>query len=152
MIDCITGGRLITGFVRGIGAEFYSLAANPTLSHERHIEAHDLIIRAWTETGPFALREALSLRIREHVAAPLSGSASADLVSVTGFDGDHRMGSASRQEICICAELQRTTNVCKFLDQYREVAATQYGYMASSDQIAWTAPVYVAWKRRTSGG
>ena len=46
MIDCITGGRLITGFVRGIGAEFYSLAANPTLSHERHIEAHDLIIRA----------------------------------------------------------------------------------------------------------
>jgi alkanesulfonate monooxygenase SsuD/methylene tetrahydromethanopterin reductase-like flavin-dependent oxidoreductase (luciferase family) len=54
MIDCITGGRLITGFVRGIGAEFYSLAANPTLSHERHVEAHDLIIRAWTETGPFA--------------------------------------------------------------------------------------------------
>ena len=54
MIDCITAGRLITGFVRGIGAEFYSLAANPTLSHERHMEAHDLVVRAWTETGPFA--------------------------------------------------------------------------------------------------
>ena len=54
MIDCISGGRLITGFVRGIGAEFWSLAANPTVSHERHVEAHDLIVRAWTETGPFA--------------------------------------------------------------------------------------------------
>ena len=36
------------------------------------------------------------------------------------------------------------TNVCKFLDQYREVAATTHGYEASSNQIGWTAPVYVA--------
>ncbi len=54
MLDCITGGRLITGFVRGIGAEFFSFGANPTVSHECHVEAHDLIVRAWTETGPFA--------------------------------------------------------------------------------------------------
>ena len=54
MIDCITGGRLITGFVRGIGAEYYSMGVNPTFSHERFHEAHDLIVRAWTEPGPFA--------------------------------------------------------------------------------------------------
>ena len=28
MIDCITGGRLISGMVRGLGAEYYSLGAN----------------------------------------------------------------------------------------------------------------------------
>ena len=29
MIDSITGGRLITGFVRGIGAEYYSIGRQP---------------------------------------------------------------------------------------------------------------------------
>ena len=41
MLDCITGGRLITGMVRGIGAEYYSMGANPAYSHERFHEAHD---------------------------------------------------------------------------------------------------------------
>ncbi|MGB0632438.1 MAG: LLM class flavin-dependent oxidoreductase, partial [Alphaproteobacteria bacterium] len=54
MIDCITGGRLISGMVRGIGAEYYSMGANPAFSHERFHEAHDLVIRAWTDEGPFA--------------------------------------------------------------------------------------------------
>ena len=54
MIDCITGGRLISGMVRGIGAEYYSMGANPAFSHERFHEAHDLVIRAWTDEGPFS--------------------------------------------------------------------------------------------------
>src|SRR5207247_10653228 len=54
MIDVISGGRLITGFVRGIGAEYHTFGVNPTFSHDRFHEAHDLIVRAWTEPGPFA--------------------------------------------------------------------------------------------------
>ena len=53
MIDNITGGRLISGMVRGIGAEYYSIGVNPTLSHARFQEAHDLVIQAWTRPGPF---------------------------------------------------------------------------------------------------
>lgn len=53
MIDNITGGRLISGFVRGIGAEYHVFGTNPTISLERFQQAHDLIIRAWTEPGPF---------------------------------------------------------------------------------------------------
>ena len=44
MLDTITGGRLIAGFVRGIGAEYHSWGVNPAFSHERFHEAHDLII------------------------------------------------------------------------------------------------------------
>jgi len=54
MIDVISGGRLISGFVRGIGAEYHTFGVNPTISHDRFHEAHDLIIRAWTEKGPFS--------------------------------------------------------------------------------------------------
>src|SRR3982751_1573557 len=46
MTDNITAGRVISGFVRGIGAEYFSFNANPTFSHDRFHEAHDLIIRA----------------------------------------------------------------------------------------------------------
>ncbi|HYC12648.1 MAG TPA: LLM class flavin-dependent oxidoreductase, partial [Stellaceae bacterium] len=53
MLDNISGGRLIAGFVRGIGAEYHSSGTNPAESHDRFHEAHDLILRAWTETGPF---------------------------------------------------------------------------------------------------
>ncbi len=54
MLDTITGGRLIAGFVRGIGAEYHAWGANPAESHDRFHEAHDLIIEGWTKPGPFA--------------------------------------------------------------------------------------------------
>ncbi len=58
MLDNITGGRLVAGFVRGIGAEYHSWGANPAESHERFHEAHDLILQAWTQPGPFACSRA----------------------------------------------------------------------------------------------
>ena len=54
MLDNLTRGRFIAGFVRGIGAEYHAMGINPAISQERFAEAHDLIIRAWTEPGPFA--------------------------------------------------------------------------------------------------
>src|SRR5215467_11793565 len=53
MIDCISGGRLIAGFVVGGGPEYYASGINPAEARDRFREAHDLIIRAWTEPGPF---------------------------------------------------------------------------------------------------
>ena len=70
MLDNLSDGRLIAGFVRGIGCEYHSTEVNPIYSHERFHEAHDLIVRAWTEPGPFAFEgEALQLRLRQHLAA-----------------------------------------------------------------------------------
>lgn len=54
MLDNMSGGRIISGFIRGIGAEYHSHGINPAESRERFWEAHDLIIRAWSEDGPFA--------------------------------------------------------------------------------------------------
>src|SRR3954453_18516301 len=54
MLDVISGGRIISGFVRGTGMEYFSSGVNPAHSQERFWEAHDLIVRAWTERGPFA--------------------------------------------------------------------------------------------------
>ncbi len=145
MIDCITGGRLITGFVRGIGAEFYSLAANPTLSHERHMEAHDLVIRAWTEEGPFAFEgKHYHFEYVNMWPRPYQDPHPPIWCPSLGSTETIEWAAHPDRKYVYAQNYSPFTNVCKFLDQYREVAATQYGYQASSDQIGWTAPVYVA--------
>ena len=46
MLDQLSNGRLIAGFVRGVGSEYFANSINPTHSHTRFYEAHDLIMRA----------------------------------------------------------------------------------------------------------
>ncbi|MCI0865424.1 MAG: LLM class flavin-dependent oxidoreductase [Chloroflexi bacterium] len=53
MIDCMSGGRVICGFVRGLGQESMATNTNPVYNRERFDEAHNLIIKAWTTPGPF---------------------------------------------------------------------------------------------------
>jgi alkanesulfonate monooxygenase SsuD/methylene tetrahydromethanopterin reductase-like flavin-dependent oxidoreductase (luciferase family) len=53
MIDMISYGRLVSGFVRGGGRESVSHNAPPVYNRERFEEAHDFILRAWTDPGPF---------------------------------------------------------------------------------------------------
>ncbi|MFN0147808.1 MAG: LLM class flavin-dependent oxidoreductase, partial [Dehalococcoidia bacterium] len=53
MIDVISRGRLISGWVRGTGRESLSHNAQTPYNWERFQEAHELIIKTWTDPGPF---------------------------------------------------------------------------------------------------
>jgi alkanesulfonate monooxygenase SsuD/methylene tetrahydromethanopterin reductase-like flavin-dependent oxidoreductase (luciferase family) len=53
MIDMISKGRLVSGFVRGGGQEQLATGVNPAYNRERFEEAHDLVVKAWTQPGPF---------------------------------------------------------------------------------------------------
>ncbi len=48
MLDVISAGRIICGFVRGVGTEIHPANTNPAQTRERMQEAHDLIIKVWT--------------------------------------------------------------------------------------------------------
>ena len=55
MIDVISGGRLIAGFPVGSPMDTcYAYGQNPSMLRERYHEAHDLVLRAWTEPDTFA--------------------------------------------------------------------------------------------------
>ncbi|ETW99684.1 MAG: hypothetical protein ETSY1_14060 [Candidatus Entotheonella factor] len=49
MLDCMTDGRLIAGFVRGIPSEYLWYNVPPSESRGRFGEAFDVIMTAWTE-------------------------------------------------------------------------------------------------------
>ena len=53
MLDCYSGGRIISGFVRGTAVETLQGGIAPPENRERFEEAHDLILKCWTEPGPF---------------------------------------------------------------------------------------------------
>jgi alkanesulfonate monooxygenase SsuD/methylene tetrahydromethanopterin reductase-like flavin-dependent oxidoreductase (luciferase family) len=55
MIDVISGGRLIAGFPVGTPMDTcYAFGQNPSMLRDRYYEAHDLVLRAWTEPDTFA--------------------------------------------------------------------------------------------------
>lgn len=54
MLDNMFRGKFDCGFVVGGGPEYYSYSKNPTHARERFREATELILRAWTDPGPFS--------------------------------------------------------------------------------------------------
>ncbi len=53
MIDVMSGGRLMAGFMRGIPHEYVAYNVAPDESWSRMREAVQLILKAWTEPEPF---------------------------------------------------------------------------------------------------
>jgi len=53
MLDVMSGGRVISGFVRGVPQEYLALSVPLQDARARMQEAWDLIVKAWTEREPF---------------------------------------------------------------------------------------------------
>lgn len=53
VVDNLTHGRLIAGFMRGAPYEYNTYSVNPAESRDRFEEALELIVQAWTAPQPF---------------------------------------------------------------------------------------------------
>ena len=81
MLDCFSNGRIISGFVRGTAVESLTGGIIPAENRARFEEAHDLIIKCWTQPGPFPLRRpVLPLPRRQPMGAAHPRPAPAHLV------------------------------------------------------------------------
>jgi alkanesulfonate monooxygenase SsuD/methylene tetrahydromethanopterin reductase-like flavin-dependent oxidoreductase (luciferase family) len=144
MLDNITGGRFIAGFVRGIGAEYHSWAINPALSHERFHEAHDLIVRAWTEPGPFAFEgKHYQLNYVNLWPRPYQQPHPPIWIPSQGSRETIEWASHPSRKYTYLHTFSPVSAVKIFADMYRESAA-RYGYQATPDQIGWAMPLYCA--------
>jgi alkanesulfonate monooxygenase SsuD/methylene tetrahydromethanopterin reductase-like flavin-dependent oxidoreductase (luciferase family) len=145
MLDCITGGRLISGMVRGIGAEYYSMGSNPAFSHARFQEAHDLVVQAWTRPGPFAFEG--KFYHFEYVNVwprPYQQPHPPIWTPSTGSSETIEWAAHPSRKYVYLQTYSPIASVARFLNYYRESAQRLYGYTASSEQVGWCAPVYVS--------
>jgi alkanesulfonate monooxygenase SsuD/methylene tetrahydromethanopterin reductase-like flavin-dependent oxidoreductase (luciferase family) len=143
MIDNITEGRFIAGFVRGIGAEYHAWSSNPADSHERFHEAHDLIVRAWTETGPFPFEgkhyqfEYVNLWPR-----PYQTPRPPIWIPSQGSSETIEWASHPDRRYTYLQTFTPAAMLAKYMQMYKDMAA-EHGYEATEDQLGWSVPVYV---------
>lgn len=142
MLDTITEGRLIAGFVRGIGAEYHSMGINPAHSKDRFNEAHDLIIRAWTEPGPFEF-VGKHYHFKYVNPWPLPYQKPHPPIWVPSQGSKDTIEWAARMKYTYCQTLSPIKSVAKVFDGYR-ASAEKFGYTASPDQLAWSMSMFIA--------
>ncbi|MGZ3409147.1 MAG: LLM class flavin-dependent oxidoreductase [Xanthobacteraceae bacterium] len=142
MLDNLTRGRFIAGFVRGIGAEYHAMGINPAQSQERFLEAHDLIVRAWTEPGPFAY-SGKHYQFNYVNPWPLPYQKPHPPIWIPSQGSSSTIKWAAQKRYTYAQTLSPIANVAKFFQMYRE-AANEAGYEASADQLAWSNSIYVA--------
>jgi alkanesulfonate monooxygenase SsuD/methylene tetrahydromethanopterin reductase-like flavin-dependent oxidoreductase (luciferase family) len=143
MIDVISGGRLISGFVRGIGAEYHTFGVNPTISHQRFHEAHDLIVRAWTEKGPFAF-EGHHYRVNyvNLWPQPLQKPHPPIWIPSQGSKETIDWAAHPDRRYTYLQTFSPAKVVARYLKMYRDTCQG-FGYTAKDSQLGWSIPIYV---------
>jgi alkanesulfonate monooxygenase SsuD/methylene tetrahydromethanopterin reductase-like flavin-dependent oxidoreductase (luciferase family) len=144
MLDNISGGRLIAGFVRGIGAEYHSFGANPAESHDRFHEAHDLIIRAWTETGPFAFEgKYYHVNYVNTWPRPYQQPHPPIWIPSQGSSETIEWASHPSRKYTYLQTFSPVATLARYMGLYRQ-KAEEYGYEATEEQLGWSIPTYCA--------
>jgi alkanesulfonate monooxygenase SsuD/methylene tetrahydromethanopterin reductase-like flavin-dependent oxidoreductase (luciferase family) len=144
MLDHLSGGRIIAGFVRGIGSEYFASGVNPTHSHERFYEAHELILRAWTEQGPFRYHgrhyqfDYVNLWPR-----PLQQPHPPVWLPSQGSSETVEWAAVPARKYTYLQTFSPIKSAKKAFDLYRDVAQ-RHGYQAQPSQLGWALPIYVA--------
>ncbi len=142
MLDHLSDGRIVSGFVRGIGWEYFAHSVNPTRSRDRFTEAHDLIIKAWTADELFQWAspnyEYRYVNLwprplqRPHPPIYIPGSGSTETMKWVARNGYTYMSVYAPSRV-----------VGRWFDGYRRAAA-ELGYTPAADKIAFSVPIYVA--------
>jgi alkanesulfonate monooxygenase SsuD/methylene tetrahydromethanopterin reductase-like flavin-dependent oxidoreductase (luciferase family) len=144
MLDNLSKGRIITGFVRGIGNEYHATGINPYFSHERYQEAHDLIVAAWTKPGPFVFEgEHYNFRYVNCWPRPYQKPHPPIWIPSMGSSETIKWAAAPERKYPFLVTFSGRDLVTRYLNMYRE-QAEQYGYEVSGDQLGWAVPLYVA--------
>jgi alkanesulfonate monooxygenase SsuD/methylene tetrahydromethanopterin reductase-like flavin-dependent oxidoreductase (luciferase family) len=141
MLDVMSGGRILSGFVRGIGAEYHSLNLDPTRSRDKYFEAHDLIVKAWTEPGPFEWDgEHFQYRYVNPWPRPFQKPHPPIFVPSQGSSETLEWAAEKRYPLaCTFVPMERLK---QFYGKYREYAEG-FGYTAGPEQFGLTSIVHI---------
>jgi alkanesulfonate monooxygenase SsuD/methylene tetrahydromethanopterin reductase-like flavin-dependent oxidoreductase (luciferase family) len=142
MLDVITKGRIISGFVRGVGDEYTSFSMDPTTSRDRFLEAHDLIVRAWTEPGPFSF-EGKHYNFRYVNTWPRPYQQPHPPIWLPSQGSLETVAFAAERRYPYMQVFSPFTTVKRILDEYKN-QARNFGYEAPPEQLGWAVPLYVA--------
>ncbi len=140
MIDNLSHGRLVVGFISSGGQSLYAYNIPVEGERERYHEAYDLIVKAWTEENPFSWKS-------EHFAYPCVSilprplqtphppvwTTATSAESIT-WAAEHRIGLISHGPTSECAER---------LAYYRKQAEVQGGWLPAPADTGIAREFYI---------
>ncbi len=142
MIDCISRGRLISGFVRGGGVENLANNVNPAYNRERFEEAHDFILAAWTRPGPFRWEgEHFQYRVVNPWVLPLQKPHPPIMVPGTASPETVVWAAQRRYPYVVLGSSLAQTQ--ELVELYRQTAE-EVGYAMGPEHIGYLIRVFVA--------
>lgn len=142
MLDHLANGRLVSGFVRGIGWEYFGHSVNPTRSRDRFDEAHDLIIKAWTSDEVFEwVSPNYEYRYVNIWPRPLQKPHPP--IYIPGAGSTETMRFVAEKRYTYMSVYAPTPVVRRWFDGYRQ-AAQELGYVPDPEKIGLSIPIYVA--------
>jgi alkanesulfonate monooxygenase SsuD/methylene tetrahydromethanopterin reductase-like flavin-dependent oxidoreductase (luciferase family) len=142
MLDLMSGGRIDSGFVRGIGWEYFGHSINPTKSRSRFNEAHDLILKAWTSTEMFSwYGENYEYRYVNIWPRPIQ--APRPPIFIPGAGSTETMKFCAEHRHTYMSVYAPTRIVARWFEGYRK-AASDLGYVPNPERLAFSVPIYVA--------
>ena len=142
MLDHLTNGRIVSGFVRGIGWEYFAHSVNPTRSRDRFNEAHDLIIKAWTSDEMFQWISP-NYEYRYVNVWPRPVQDPHPPIYIPGAGSSETMKFVAQHRHTYMSVYAPTPVVRRWFDGYRQ-AADELGYVPDPEKIAFSAPIYLA--------
>jgi alkanesulfonate monooxygenase SsuD/methylene tetrahydromethanopterin reductase-like flavin-dependent oxidoreductase (luciferase family) len=139
MVDCLSNGRLIAGFVRGIPAEYVWYGVNPEESRGRFQEAYDLIMTAWTNSVWSFEGEFYKLKDCAIWPRPVQQPHPPIWIAAR---------SAESIEWCVkrhlpCAQVYQTTGQIEDTFNYYRTKAKEEGWQAKPDDFILCRHIYI---------
>ncbi|HVV25383.1 MAG TPA: LLM class flavin-dependent oxidoreductase [Pseudonocardiaceae bacterium] len=142
MLDHLTNGRVVSGFVRGIGWEYFAHSVNPTRSRARFTEAHDLIVKAWTSDEMFQwISPNYEYRYVNLWPRPLQRPHPP--IYIPGSGSTETMKFVAEHDYTYMSVYAPTRVVRRWFDGYRQ-ACRELGRTPAPDRLALSIPIYVA--------
>lgn len=141
MLDCMSGGRIISGFVRGVPQEYLALSVPLGDARERMGEAWDLIVKAWTHHEPFAWHG--KYFSYDHVSIWPRPLQQPHPPIVLPADSDEGLETAARRRVPTGIAYRSNTRAKGIFDRYRAFSA-KHGWTPTAEHCLVLRHVYVA--------
>jgi alkanesulfonate monooxygenase SsuD/methylene tetrahydromethanopterin reductase-like flavin-dependent oxidoreductase (luciferase family) len=142
ILDTVSDGRSVVGFLRGIPNEFLAYGTNPSESRAMYEEGLELILRAWSEPQPFGW-EGRFYRYRTVSVWPQPIQQPRPPIMLAGTSADSARFAARQRAILGLSFLNTPERAAELVQIFREEAAA-HGWEPTQADILFRARVYVA--------
>ena len=159
MVDCISGGRVECGMVRGVTYEVFAANTNPTQTNERLWEGIDMVRKAWlSHDGPFNYEGKFWHRRAVNIW-PRPFQQPCPRIWITGTNDRENIKRVAAEGHVFATFLTPYSNTRQLFDLYRRhyvdnglaggLAFMPLVYVADNDEEAMKGADEIAWYLRT---